>query len=434
MLLRSQRIALAVLLLAPFALWALLQQFEREDHMITLLAMGQSNAVGRGDGGVTTALPGVTVWNNANDINTLGSLGSAFVTPDINAAPFVGGKNNMFLHMANNLKRYTGQDVRLILVAMGAQEISAWAGATGTEGPMYDRMQAVLAASGITDPVDIFAWHQGENDNPSGSGTYATKFGHLLSNLQSDGIITASTPVVIGELVPQYTNMNPVLHSIAANAARIEIARITALSNFDNVHFTGAAMPEAGLRYVQALSRIPSTPYFGIVNAKNLTNVGFVVRDTANNVKLLGSEDVLDSRRKTAFSVRLAANVPLVSATWTKLAYSVIEFNQNSFYDAVTGRFTPPAGRYDIKAGINLSGLTTGGALCGLSIRKNGEYVVRQTFGSGNAGAASAAGWALSCLVECNGADFVEAWVYATGTGSQAAVADFTTYFMGHAI
>lgn len=222
--------------------------------MKTILAMGQSNAVGRADGGGWNIPASVTVWNNANDIEDLSQLGSAFVAPDRNTAPFVSGKNNIFVHAAKYLSQLTSEDVRLILVAKGGIPIAEWDGKTS---PMYSRMKAILTAAGVS-KVDAFFWHQGENDASAPSG-YAAKWNGLIANLTSDGIIDQETPIMVGEVAPANEAINPVLHSLAD--LRTDIAPLKMLETFDNVHFKASACIEAGFMYAErAFALLPDAP------------------------------------------------------------------------------------------------------------------------------------------------------------------------------
>lgn len=214
--------------------------------MKTLLGMGQSNAMGWGAGGIFPASASVTVWNSTNNLMNLTSLGSAFICPDIHAAPFVGTNNNMFYHAARNLSVLLGEDVRLIIVAAGGLAISNW---EKSSGPMYARMKAVLAAAGVT-TVDAFLWHQGESDNAAPSG-YTADFSALLANMTTDGYINFDTPVVVGELSAQFTSLNPILNAMAGG--RISVAPIHTFPTVDQTHFTGPALVQAGWQYAKKL-------------------------------------------------------------------------------------------------------------------------------------------------------------------------------------
>lgn len=211
------------------------------------LCSGQSNAIGRSTGGDWTISPLVKVWNNKNDISDLTNLGNAWVTPDRNANPFVNGCNNLAVHAANQIALATGEEVRLVLVAKGGISIGQWYSANIRQ-PMLLRISAVLAAAGVT-ALDGFWWHQGETDNGSTS-SYVGRWNALVQCLTDDGLITATTPIVIGEVAPKYTAIAPVLKSIADADPRVLQAPITRFAmNSDGIHFTGPELVRIGLVY-----------------------------------------------------------------------------------------------------------------------------------------------------------------------------------------
>lgn len=213
------------------------------------LASGQSNCRGRGTGGDFTISPLVKVWNNQNDISDLTNLGTAWVTPDRNARPFVSGCNNFAVHAANQIALATGEEVRLVIVAKGDTSIGQWFSASIRQ-PMLYRISAVLAAAGVT-TLDGFWWHQGEADNSAtAAGYYPGRWNALINCLTSDGVITSSTPVVMGEVSTKYGTIPGVLQSIADADPRIRLAPVKQFERLtDDVHFTGPELVRIGLVY-----------------------------------------------------------------------------------------------------------------------------------------------------------------------------------------
>lgn len=225
---------------------------------LTILAMGQSNAVGTGTGGAWSIPNTVTVWNCAADSSaTNAGLGNSFVAATRGSAPFhSSGGNNLFVHAARYLAAELGVNIRLILVARSGFAISNWA----ANGSMYLRMKAVLAAASVT-KVDAFLWHQGEADFGA-TGAYTTAWNTLLTNMTSDGYIDASTPIVLGELIVQSASgtMNGILRAIADASDRVALADIACfpmISPADNFHFTGPSLVRAGLEYARELMKLP---------------------------------------------------------------------------------------------------------------------------------------------------------------------------------
>lgn len=221
---------------------------------LTLLAMGQSQIQGGGVGGVWDIPPSVTIWNNAGNIDTLAGTGNAWVAPVIGSTPLPGVANNEAVQAAKYLSLELGQDVRLILVARGGYAISNWASPGGS---MYARMQAVLAAAGVS-KVDGFLWHQGEADLAN-TAAYPASFNALLSRMTTDGYIDADTPIVIGELSAAHAQMNAVLRTISDASPRIglsDIATFPVLSPSD-LHFTGPALVRNGLEMAREMMKLP---------------------------------------------------------------------------------------------------------------------------------------------------------------------------------
>lgn len=221
--------------------------------MKTILLSGQSNAIGRGEGGSFAIDPRVTVFNNENDRNDLLNLGTAFVTPIRSNRPFVNSRNNLGIHAASYLAKLLDEDVQLIIVAQGNTPISQWS----STGPMYARVKSVLAAAGVSS-VDAFMWHQGEAN--STDTAYSSKFATLLSNLEADGIISDTTPVVVGEIAVKYNpQLNEKLNAMATG--RIKCANISTFGTIDEIHFTGGATVRVGWEYAKCLHDLLTTPW-----------------------------------------------------------------------------------------------------------------------------------------------------------------------------
>lgn len=226
--------------------------------MITILFSGQSNCVGYGSGGSWDISPLVTVWNNETNRIDLEGLGNAWVTPDRSANPFYNGCNNQGIQAANYLAKLTGQQVRLIIVARGGESIKQWHNSLVT-GPMYTRLRAILALADV-ESVDWLLWNQGSADNNL-AAYYAAKWDALIAQLTSDGIVNASTPLVVSETSYLTPAINAALRSIAAADPRCGFAPIGTLPTFDEVHFTGAALVRAGWESVYALKKTGSSLY-----------------------------------------------------------------------------------------------------------------------------------------------------------------------------
>jgi hypothetical protein len=223
----------------------------------TLLALGQSNMQGHEVGGAFSISGSVTAWNNeASRADSL-VLGSSFVACDVNSNPF-NANNNLAAHAASLIATLLSQSVRLILSARPGTLVSTWINDSGVAQQQYTRLVAVLAAASVS-AVDYVLWDQGESDVAGGlvSG-YANTFGLLVSRLQSDGYISASTPIVVGQMAPNWPTLNPVLETISRSSSRIAVACIGALPTVEGTHFIGSTMPVAARRFIEALSGLDS--------------------------------------------------------------------------------------------------------------------------------------------------------------------------------
>jgi hypothetical protein len=226
----------------------------------TILALGQSNALGANPGGVWGIPASVKVWNCTSNTDSASSgLGTGFSTPaSYPSAPFINS-NNMMVHCCRYLSAEFGEDINLVLVSFEGKSIAWWMNSAGVTGTMYTRMANILAAAGVT-KVDAFLWHQGEADNLAPSG-YVASWGNLLSRMTTDGYIDADTPIVLGEVLAQDYPINAVLHSIADCDPRVGIADISCFPLEVNLHFSGQSYVRAGLEYTREIMKLPGPFY-----------------------------------------------------------------------------------------------------------------------------------------------------------------------------
>ena len=157
-----------------------------------VLASGQSNMRGRypAGGPPFSVATRVTVWNN---VNPLGSNGTAWVTPAESSAPFNSdGSSNLALWFCHRMSQELDEDVRLILVARDSSSLDLWA---PTSGSMWQEIVDVHDAAG--NPLcDVFLWHQGE----SGGTNYKTAWLTMRTALSSYGILNGDAPSILGGL------------------------------------------------------------------------------------------------------------------------------------------------------------------------------------------------------------------------------------------
>ncbi|MBX4921007.1 hypothetical protein HJA76_15045 [Rhizobium bangladeshense] len=397
---------------------------------LTILAMGQSNALGNQAGGLTTPFANVTVWNNQNDIETLANLGTAFITPVLGAVPFntaAGPINNMMVHAAKVIAKVAGRPVRLILVAEGGISIDKWINASNVKGPMYTRMQAVLAAAGISTPVDIFLWHQGEADNAT-SGTYQTRWNNLITALTTDGVINSGTAIAVGETALQYTNINPVLKTIADADARVGLARLSNLNLAgDNTHFLGTSLVRAGTIMARAAGKSISTRYGFFANPIAFSQKKVVLKDDgagSTTLEKMKPSEIIRSDRRPCFVARKVADQSITTAAFTKIIFPSTQINVGGYYDEANSRWVPPAGIVELNAGLIFAGMTSG-QIVNACIYKNGELFFRTRRNCTN----STEAVSVSIIDEASGDDYYEVWGYAVGTPAISYSIDDTVFY-----
>jgi hypothetical protein len=112
------------------------------------------------------------------------------------------------------------------------------------------------------------------------------------------------------------------------------------------------------------------------------------------------------------FSALIPSGSSLTTA-YTTILFSVITSgNSGNWYNPANGRFTPPAGRYNLSAGY-----TGGGsAQLNLQVRKNGVNIV-PAISYGTAGASQAGGVDININVDANGTDYFDVQASATVAG-----------------
>lgn len=219
---------------------------------IRVFASGQSNAMGRGVGGPSwsTLSGSVRMWDN---INPLGSNGSAFVSP---AAARENGcfgytdRNNAFVWFCDKLARTEFESVDLTFVGRGGSSIALWS-PEETEFPMLQACIDAWAATGQNAPADIFLWHQGENNAGIPQG-YPETFDSVLDNLTAGGVIDENTLVLVGGLAEENAQRIGFNRRALSKIRRAAYATSYGLKTSDGTHFDGPSLTKLGRRYFSA--------------------------------------------------------------------------------------------------------------------------------------------------------------------------------------
>jgi hypothetical protein len=128
-----------------------------------------------------------------------------------------------------------------------------------------------------------------------------------------------------------------------------------------------------------------------------------------------------------AFSVYATVNQSFTTNTFTKVTFPSEEFDTNACYDTSLSRFTPTvAGYYEVAVSLSMSTSVT---LLNAMIFKNGNALK----GASNV-SSSAIGLTTqaNAMVYLNGStDYVEAYIYATGTSPILSAGVVYSFFQG---
>lgn len=237
--------------------------------MSVTLSIGQSNNHGGATalGGSALFHPAVTVWNNDTARTDLEDIGAAFVAPVLGAPPFhSSGANNFGVHAVSHIAALSGESEQLIVSGRAGSLVDVWIDRDNVHKQQLLRLLAVMAAAGVG-LVDRLFYQHGESDVTEGwIDEYPNNAERLFAALEDEGIIDATTPIVVGLLTPILGSvtdggLNDTLRAMVAGSSRNMIIAETASLPFvavDPTHFTGQGLVRAGRRYVEALSGLDS--------------------------------------------------------------------------------------------------------------------------------------------------------------------------------
>jgi hypothetical protein len=122
------------------------------------------------------------------------------------------------------------------------------------------------------------------------------------------------------------------------------------------------------------------------------------------------------------------AGQPVVTTTAQAMIMPVVNGNSGSYYNSATGRWTPPAGRYNLYGGLGAYS-NVGNLSVIASLRKNGIVILT------NSASGFTNGWGLAVVetqVDANGSDYFDLWgqTSAAATGSEGHFGAFPTQGM----
>jgi microcystin-dependent protein len=115
------------------------------------------------------------------------------------------------------------------------------------------------------------------------------------------------------------------------------------------------------------------------------------------------------------FNAHKTADQTITADTWTKLVFGTTTYNNGSYFDTGTSRYTPPAGETCFIASVYCEGVLPG-ANYYLAIYKNGTL---HRFATNNTTNGTAQ---IFCSDQASGTDYYEAWVYGSTSGGTFSV------------
>ena len=285
------------------------------------------------------------------------------------------------------------------------------------------------------------------------AGAVAEVIGALADVRRADGKlqnrscdVDALDPMVLTQFSQIETNLATVLAETVAEAeASAEAAATqagaaeTSRENADNAAQTATAQAvsatasaEAAAADAASAGSDADTASAAATNAAESATAA-AASATAAAASATGAAAALAASR-FAFSARKSVDqTGIVTATATKVDFPTEIFDFGSYFDVATSRYTPPAGRYRLSAGLAFSAGTVDGRQVTVEIWKNGA--VHRVFAVQVSGVTDSALVSGTCLVEANGTDYFEVYATAFGVGDKTiSNVAASTFFEGEAI
>lgn len=242
---------------------------------LAVLAVGQSNSRStRQHGGGNLSVPAnFSVWNN-DELK----YGSKFLNAKLGEWPFniralqaSTWSNNLSLSFCREASAL--YDPKLVMIARGGHRIESfirksvrdankWQVRAGTSdltpfllGIRYGAKRALRL---IKKPAfDVVVFHQGEANGDDPIELYRVKFLTWLRGVKNVGLVTDTTPILVGGLYDQgasYANHKAAIQLVMAEKPQVKYVDSVGLVTNDGVHFDGPSITTLGQRYWQTFT------------------------------------------------------------------------------------------------------------------------------------------------------------------------------------
>jgi hypothetical protein len=223
-------------------------------------------------------------------------------------------------------------------------------------------------------------------------------------------------------VIPNGTGLITALDLMSsATATNCQVAHVS----IDNTQF---AIQSAGIgtfAYVPMTFAASSTEGMRL-NTSNQLLIGTTT--AAISGALLRVNGMVQIDNICAFSVHNnGVTQSILTSTYTKLTFSTKDFDQNTSFNTSTSSFTPPAGKYILAACVQYLN-PTNNARYSTIFYKNGVALKNNNI---IAPSVKPCGTSFITIVDANGTDFFEVWVWQDGSTVTVSGATTDTWFVG---
>jgi hypothetical protein len=208
-------------------------------ELALFLLIGQSNMAGRGPIKEKDKPVGEKIWmlNKSNEW----VVAKAPVHFDKGAAGV--GLCEEFARCYQ--KAHPEKEVGLIPCAVGGTSVHKW----GPESALYKQAVKRAKIAIKNGKIEGILWHQGESDSKESVALYSKALQELMASLRKE-LEAEKAPVVVGELLPRFSDFNKNLPEAIKGIPLCGIASAKELKDKgDNLHFGTEALITFGSRY-----------------------------------------------------------------------------------------------------------------------------------------------------------------------------------------